>query len=428
MSKSTKIAIVSVLIVAVLAFAVVKFCDSSVKGVDFTSALSRDNVSVEANEKPDTADELGVVHDEDWAELYPDVYASYMANADNTYTVEYLDEDPGLKEIYEGFGFAKSYLEARGHNYTVQDVTDTARPHAKANCLTCKTSTFTAMVNKDGAAAYTYEFDDVVGECVDAVGCYNCHGNSAGEEGKLVVTHDYINNTLTDKDSIDADTIACGQCHIEYYFRPEDKGTDIPYTNSAEMDPTAILEFYDSIDFADYTQESTGAKLLKAQHPEMETVTGIGNKHTASGITCADCHMAVQEGADGKLYVSHKLVSPVDDSAEAESIRANVCAECHGDENLQAKVDDIQANVVAREKKVLASLVQLKADLIEAINSKKYTEAELEGIRYAYRAGEWFFDFCYVENSEGAHNSQLANECLAKAEAYVAQANKLLSK
>lgn len=425
MNKTVSI-VLSVVLVAVLALAIVKFADTSVKGgVDFTDFYVRENVAVETKTAPSNVNANGVINDEEWKNLYPEVYNSYMANQDNSYTIEYLDQDPGLKEIYEGFGFAKSYLEARGHNYTIKDVTDTARPHALANCLTCKTADFTALVNSMGAEAYKLPFEEAAAKCVNNVGCYNCHANNAGNAGELVVTHDYMNTTLKEKNLIDADTLACGQCHIEYYFRPDDKGTEIPYTTVTEMDPTAILAFYDKIGFADYTQESTGAKLLKAQHPEMEMVLGNGNKHTALGITCADCHMATSESADGKVYISHKLVSPVDNSEEAATIRKNVCATCHGTDNMQAEVETIQENITAREKKCLAALVELKKKIVEAKNSGKYTDAELEAINYAYRAGEWFFDFCYVENSEGAHNSQLANECLAKSEAFVAQANKL---
>lgn len=59
---------------------------------------------------------------EDWKEMYPDVYATYQANADMSETkyggsvpVDYLEENPNLKEFYEGYGFSKQYDRARGH-------------------------------------------------------------------------------------------------------------------------------------------------------------------------------------------------------------------------------------------------------------------------------------------------------------------------
>ena len=38
------------------------------------------------------------------------------------------------------------------------------------------------------------------------------------------------------------------------------------------------------------------------------------------------------------------------------------------------------------------------------------------------RKGQWYWDFVFVENSEGAHNSSLDNECLDKAEALIDEA------
>lgn len=425
MNKMLKKTILAVLLIAVLAFAVVKFADSSVKGLDFTSAMSRDNVAFKTGEASGDADANGVIHEENWQEAFPDIYASYIANEENSYVVSYLETDPGLKKVYEGFGFAKAYDSAKGHTYCLEDVINTARPHGLANCLTCKTADFTALVNKLGSEAYSMPFEETVENMTQSVGCYSCHENQAGS-GELVVTHDYTAR-LTDINEIDADTAVCGQCHCEYYFlsAEENKAVEVPYTNTAEMDPSEILAFYDEIGFADYTNTSTGAKLIKVQHPEMETVTGIGNKHTAMGITCADCHMAVMEGEDGNLFISHKLVSPVDDSEEAAVIQANVCAECHGNTNMKAKVQDIQATVTAREKVVLDMLSEIYDKLAE-LTAKGVSDEKLADIRYAYRASEFMFDFCYVENSEGAHNSQMATELLAQAQAYANTALKML--
>ncbi|MCR5295254.1 MAG: ammonia-forming cytochrome c nitrite reductase subunit c552, partial [Lachnospiraceae bacterium] len=57
-----------------------------------------------------------------------------------------------------------------------------------------------------------------------------------------------------------------------------------------------------------------------------------------------------------------------------------------------------------------------KDKLAEANQSGSKDEAELEEIRYIYRSAQWYFDFCYVENSEGAHNSQLSRDCLDRSE------------
>ena len=54
--------------------------------------------------------------------VLPSVMESYEKNADNSYSVSYLEEDPYLVNIYEGYGFAKDYGSARGHAYVLEDV------------------------------------------------------------------------------------------------------------------------------------------------------------------------------------------------------------------------------------------------------------------------------------------------------------------
>ena len=90
-------------------------------------------------EAPAPANDNGVITAQEWAAVYPEITASLQANADNTYRISYLEEDPYLTTVYAGFGFAKDYGSAIGHSYTLADVAQTKRPHPLANCLTCKT-------------------------------------------------------------------------------------------------------------------------------------------------------------------------------------------------------------------------------------------------------------------------------------------------
>lgn len=344
------------------------------------------------------------------------IVASYKATAENTYAVDYLEQDPYLVNLYEGFGFAKQYDSARGHEYSLEDLANTARPHPLANCLTCKTADFTKLVQDQGVSAYSLDFDEVMASMNVSIGCYNCHGDEA-DSGKLVVTHDYFTDKL-DMTGIDAATLSCGQCHIEYYFEPDTKATTIPYTNKAEMTPEAMLEYYDSMDFADWTQPSTGARLLKAQHPEMETYLN-GSIHANFGMSCASCHME-KATENGVSYTSHNLVSPLDSPAILDT-----CAACHKDVDMAEKVHAIQDQVTARETEVGNNLSAFKDKLAEAVASEAYTEEELNEIRTLYRHAQWFFDYQYVENSEGAHNSKLANSCLDQAAAKIEEGMKL---
>ena len=383
--------------------------------------LTRDDIEYQNIDAPEATSQDGTINAADWAEAYPYIVATMGDNDKNSYVVDYLEQDPYLVNIYEGYGFAKDYGSARGHNYTLEDVAKTQRPHPKANCLTCKTPNFAKLVNDQGVGVYSMPFEEVMALMEENISCYTCHGNDAGNAGALVITHSYVDKALGGNASaIDPATLSCGQCHIEYYFTREDSETMMPYHDVESMTPEAILAYYDGIDFYDWIQESTGTKLLKAQHPEMETF--LQGKHAAL-LNCADCHMPMEQAEDGTVYHSHLLVSPL----ENETLLSN-CATCHGDTDMVTMVRRLQSRVTARETEVGNKLSDMKDALAEAVASGKRTEAELEALRKLHREAQWFFDFCYVENSEGAHNSELSMSCLDIAEAKIDEAMALLAK
>ena len=389
--------------------------------IERTTPLTRADVTYLTVDDIKASSKDGTINAADWSAVYPEIAATMGDNKKNSYIVDYLDQDPYLKNIYEGFGFAKEYGSARGHEYTLEDVAKTARPHPLANCLTCKTPNFAKLVNDQGVGVYTMPFDEAMALMEESVSCYTCHGNEAGNKGELVVTHSYVNTALGENvGKIDPATLSCGQCHIEYYFTPADKETMMPYSSVEEMTPEAILAYYDAMDFADWTQESTGAKLLKAQHPEMETY--LAGKH-AKLLNCADCHMPLEETEDGTVYHSHLLVSPLENESLLQS-----CATCHGNTDMTTVVRQIQEQVTGRETEVGNKLSAFKDALAAAVTEGKLAEEELDAVRKLYREAQWFFDFCYVENAEGAHNSELAFRCLDTSENIIDEGMVLLGK
>ena len=361
----------------------------------------------------ETGSGVTVLSANDWADEYPEIYASYMANSENTQIHDYTKDYPMLPVVYEGMAFSKFYGSARGHVYTVDDVTATGRPHALANCFSCKTPNFTAKVNELGDAAYTIKFEDMLAEVNEGVSCYNCHANTGDE---LVVTHTYLSDAMgEDLQNVAPETLSCAQCHVEYYFAPATKATTLPYQNLATMTPDAILDYYnrtivDGQPFADYTNPSSGVRQIKVQHPEFETYMGEGSVHKDT-FTCADCHMGEAVAADGTTYISHTWMSPLDNDA----LMSGTCAECHTD--LVGEVRAIQEETERRTYAIGYLLEGLTEKLVKAVESGEYTEQDLNAIRAVARDAQFYWDFVMVENSEGAHNSQLNAECLDKAEA-----------
>lgn len=373
-------------------------------------------VSAQAATATQTGTGVTVIKAADWAETYPDVYASYEKNAENKDIIDHVEEYPMIATVYEGMAFNKFYGSARGHYYTVQDVTSTGRPHALANCFTCKTPDFTAKVNNEGVSAYQIPFEDMLAEVNESVSCYNCHANTGNE---LVVTHTYLADAMGEElAGLNAETASCAQCHVEYYFAPETKAVTLPYDSMAAMHPDAILEYFEEMQFADYTNPRTGVKQIKVQHPEFETYMGKGSVH-ASQFSCADCHMEKATNAAGETYTSHYWVSPL----ASESIQAS-CAACHPD--LSGFVKGIQAKAEERTVAIGNKLETLTNQLADAVAAGTYTEEELDAIRQLNRKGQFYWDFVFVENSEGAHNSRLTTECLDKAEALIDEALTLI--
>lgn len=361
----------------------------------------------------ETGSGITVMSAADWADEYPEIYASYLANGENTEIHDYTKDYPMIPIVYEGMAFSKFYGSARGHVYTVEDVTSTGRPHGLANCFSCKTPDFTAKVNELGNAAYTIKFEDMLAEVNESISCYNCHANTGDE---LVVTHTYLSDAMgEDLQNVDPETLSCAQCHVEYYFAPDTKATTLPYQNLATMTPDAILDYYnrtivDGQPFADYTNPRSGVRQIKVQHPEFETFMGEGSKHRDT-FTCADCHMGKATAADGTTYTSHTWMSPLDN----EALMNGTCSECHTD--LVGQVRAIQEETERRTYAIGYLLEGLTEKLVKAVESGEYTDAELNAIRAVARDAQFYWDFVMVENSEGAHNSQLNAECLDKAEA-----------
>ena len=353
-----------------------------------------------------------------WENTFPDVYASYMATQNNTEVIDHVAEYPMIATVYEGMAFNTYYGSARGHFYCVEDVKATGRPHKLANCFTCKTADFTYMVNTQGVSAYSTPWDDALANINESMGCYTCHADKPGQGN--TVTHTYLADAMgEDFGKVPATTAVCAQCHVEYYFDKETKATTLPYTGLTVMTPDDMYAYYQAMDFSDYTNPRTGVKQLKAQHPEFETYMGVGSVH-ASMFTCADCHMEKVTKEDGTTFRSHELKSPLD----SELIMAN-CSACHAD--LTAFVHGIQEKMEERTYAIGYKLEELTNKLADAVASGEYQEEELNTIRELNRKAQWYWDFVFVENSEGAHNSKLDNSCLDKAEALIDEALSLLN-
>jgi nitrite reductase (cytochrome c-552) len=184
----------------------------------------------------------------------------------------------------------------------------------------------------------------------------------------------------------------CGQCHVEYYFKGDEKRLTYPWHKGLSAE--SMFSYYEEVGHKDFVHKETGAPVLKAQHPEFEMYSqGI---HARSGVACADCHMPYKR--EGGMKISdHHVRSPMLNVNRA-------CQGCHhfSEQEMKDRVDQIQTRFIQVRNVAMDALM----DLIEETKKLKEAgtpEAELKEAWAAQRKGQFFIDLVEAENSVGFH-------------------------
>ncbi len=380
-----------------------------------------------------------------------------------------LDEDPRLKRIFAGYPFSVDYRERRGHAFMLEDQDNTERVKQfkqPGACLHCHASIIPAYREKGGGdvmkgfelvcAMPLKEARQLVSH---PVSCIDCHDPQtmqlrvtrpgflngikelarhvadelAKEEGKrpeerkppplphLTSIHQWARHWNKDdhKQEYDVNALAtrqemrsfvCGQCHVEYYFKGDQKVVTYPWHQGLRVEQ--IESYYDGQQFTDYVHGETGAPILKAQHPEFELWNqGI---HARSGVACADCHMPYRR--EGAVKISdHQVRSPLLNVSRA-------CQTCHRypEEEIKARAESIQA----RHKALMDRAEDAVVDLLDALKAAKQGNADARAMKEAralQRRAQWRVDFINAENSMGFHAPQEAARVLGEAIDYARQ-------
>jgi nitrite reductase (cytochrome c-552) len=211
-------------------------------------------------------------------------------------------------------------------------------------------------------------------------------------------------------------SFVCGQCHVEYYcgsketlFFPWDQGLKVEQIEQTYRDH----KFPDGSPFYDFEHGETGARVLKAQHPEFELWSqGV---HARSGVSCADCHMPYERQGASKVS-SHWVRSPLLNINRA-------CQTCHSvpERELRDKVDTIQL----RTKNQIERAAVAMTDMLDAIQDAKVSGATSEQLAPIFdlqKKAMWRLDFISSENSDGFHADQEAMRILGESIDYSRQA------
>lgn len=328
-----------------------------------------------------------------------------------------LEEDPRLKTMWNGYAFAVDFREERGHAYMLEDQTFTERQEVvtqPGTCMHCHASVYLPykrLGNGDVTAGFEamnkMPYKEARTLVEHPVTCIDCHdpsnmklritrpgfmeGMRAYKASQGVPDYD-VNASATHQEMR---SFVCGQCHVEYYFKGDDKRLTYPWTKGLKADE--ILEYYEESGFRDWTHADTGAPALKAQHPEFEMWNqGI---HAKSGVTCADCHMPyVRQGA---MKVSdHHVRSPL------LNIN-NSCQVCHNwpEQELRDRVHTIQDRTYQMRNTAMDALVELIGD-IRLARSNGTSVAAVTAAQTSQRRAQFLLDFIEAENSMGFHAPQ----------------------
>jgi nitrite reductase (cytochrome c-552) len=198
-------------------------------------------------------------------------------------------------------------------------------------------------------------------------------------------------------------TFVCGQCHVEYYFKGQEKRLVYPWHKGLKVDE--IYEYYKEANYKDWTHAETGTPTLKAQHPEFELWNqGI---HARSGVTCADCHMPYKREGGVKV-TDHHVRSPLLNINRA-------CQTCHKwpEEELRNRVVTIQERTYKMRDLAMNALMDLIADIKQA-KTAGASDEQLTAAREFQRHAQFYLDFVESENSMGFHAPQEATRVLGE--------------
>lgn len=356
-----------------------------------------------------------------WGKNYPWQYESYRKTQETDFRTPHggnamkdvLEENPELVVMWAGYGFSKDYNQGRGHSYAITDIHNTLRtggPTAPDNgpmpstCWACKSPDVPRMMNRLGspAAFYAGKWAKHGEEIVNPIGCADCHNPETMDltitRPALVEAFTAMGKDITKATHQEMRSLVCAQCHVEYYFNNQNKEErpnylTFPWVNGFE--PEAMLKYYDSIGFSDWTHAVSKAPMLKAQHPDYEVyTTGI---HAERGVSCADCHMPyVSEG--GLKYSNHHVTSPLKYVSQA-------CQTCHreSEATLLKNVYDRQNKVAELRNKAEELLTRSHVEAKMAWDMGA-TEAEMKAILYEIRAGQWFWDYAAASHGGSFHS------------------------
>ncbi len=319
---------------------------------------------------------------------------------------------PEISTNFKGSPFLKDYAEDRGHVYALEDLLASKRIGEKTPgaCLSCKTSDIADIFASQGWEYAKKPLAELAKDSHPGIDCLTCHDPSNGY--LRVVQPGFIEAAA--KTGIDLskatrsqmETYVCAQCHSEYYFEPVSTKVVFPWANG--LGASAVWTYYEGKPSGfdgDFTHTDSGARLLKAQHPDFEEYSA--GVHGQSQVSCSTCHMP-KSVIEGTKVRSHHITSPL------KNIESS-CIQCHRNKTpewLLAQTKTRQDTVFAAQKRA-GNAVAEAHDAIAMAVKRAPASSELVKARELVRKAQWFWDYTASANSMGFHNPVGALENLS---------------
>ncbi len=347
-----------------------------------------------------------------WGENYPREFESYLKTLKTDYAskhggsvkIDYLEKYPELVVMWAGYAFSKEYNQGRGHGHAIEDIRNILRTGDNENspmpatCWTCKSTDVPRVMHEIGASNfYKKKWIDLGSEIVNPIGCQDCHDpktmNLRITRPALIEAYQRQGKDMSSFSRQEMRSLVCAQCHVEYYFKgKEEKYLTFPWDKGFSADD--MEEYFDEIEFSDWTHALSRAPMLKAQHPDFELfMTGI---HAVRGVSCSDCHMPYKSEG-GVKFTDHHIQSPLNNVA-------NTCQVCHREDTdrLMQDVYDRQDRIeeIRRiaEKTLAAAHIEAKVAWDNGA-----TEEQMKPILKLIRHAQWRWDWVAAANALGFH-------------------------
>jgi nitrite reductase (cytochrome c-552) len=374
----------------------------------------------------DTQTERLDPRNEAFEQAHPEQYKSWKETSESSEITDGLAGDPLMVIMWAGYGFAKDYNKARGHFYAVDDLRQTLRTGAPTDgktgpmvmaCWSCKGPDVARLIEEKGEDGYfTGKWAKGGAEVVNTIGCSDCHDTRSKEfkngEPALKLTRPHvlrameaIDKPFDEQPRIQKQAQVCAQCHVEYYFTGPTKAVKFPWDIGTTVDE--MEQYYDALEFKDWTHKVSKAPMLKAQHPGYETwQQGI---HGKNNVSCVDCHMPKVENEDGTVFTDHKVGNPFDRFEDT-------CANCHTQEKAM-----LQEIVATRKSQVLEMKLIAEKQIVaahfeaQAAWNAGATETEMKDILQDIRHAQWRWDYAIASHGVHMHAPEVALSVLGTA-------------